>query len=145
MKSLTEADFEQFKKSNRSVELIQRQYEFLVHGTSLQKEIKAATLGDGIQKLNPETETAALENFQKQKERISWMKFVPASGAASRMFAPFFAFQQAKETPNFDFEGYCNSEEGSSIKTLFNELKKTSIFFLGLCQNCSRQLHFNRH
>ena len=54
MKSLTEADFEQFKKSNRSVELIQRQYEFLVHWTSLQKEIKAATLCDGIQKLNPE-------------------------------------------------------------------------------------------
>mgnify|MGYP000358873046 CR=1 FL=1 len=51
MKSLTEADFEQFKNSNRSVELIQRQYEFLVHGTALQKEIKAATLGDGIQKL----------------------------------------------------------------------------------------------
>ena len=40
MKSLTEADFEQFKKSNRSVELIQRQYEFLVHGTSLQKKSK---------------------------------------------------------------------------------------------------------
>ena len=48
MKSLTESDFEQFKRSNRSVELIQRQYEFLVHGTALQKEIKAATLGDGI-------------------------------------------------------------------------------------------------
>ena len=97
MKSLTEADFEQFKNSNRSVELIQRQYEFLVHGTALQKEIKAAILGDGIQKLNRQTEATALENFTKHKDSLSWMKFVPASGAASRMFAPFFAFLEAKE------------------------------------------------
>lgn len=128
MKSLTEVDFEQFKMSNRSVELIQRQYEFLVHGTSLQKEIKAATLGNGIQKLNPEAETAAIENFHKQKGRISLMKFVPASGAASRMFAPFFTFQRAKETSNFDFQEYFNSEEGSSIKSLFNELKRLPFF-----------------
>ena len=101
MKSLTEADFEQFKNSNRSVELIQRQYEFLVHGTAFQKEIKAATLGDGIQKLNPQTEAAALDKFNKHKDSISWMKFVPASGAASRMFAPFFAFLEAKEETEF--------------------------------------------
>ena len=79
MKSLTEADFEQFKNNNRSVELIQRQYEFLVHGTALQKEIKAATLGDGIQKLNPQTEATALENFNKHKDSIScgikWKSF----------------------------------------------------------------------
>ena len=128
MKSLTQEDSEQLKKSNRSVELIQRQYEFLVHGTSLQKEIKAATLGNGIQKLNPEAETAAIENFHKQKGRISLMKFVPASGAASRMFAPFFTFQRAKETSNFDFQEYFNSEEGSSIKSLFDELKRLPFF-----------------
>lgn len=128
MKSLTEADFEQFKMSNRSVELIQRQYEFLVHGTSLQKEIKAATLRDGIQKLNRETEATALENFNKYKNNISWMKFVPASGAASRMFAPFFSFLEAKEMPNFNFEDYCNSKKGSSIKSIFNELKKLPFY-----------------
>ena len=128
MKSLTEADFEQFKNSNRSVELIQRQYEFLVHGKALQKEIKAATLGNGIQKLNLQTEATALKNFNKHKDSKNWMKFVPASGAASRMFAPFFAFLEAKEGPNFNFEDFCNTMERSSIKSLFNELKRLPFY-----------------
>ena len=128
MKSLNEEDSEQLKKSSRSIELIQRQYESLVHGTALQKEIKAATLGYGIQKLNLQTESTALENFNKHKDSTSWMKFVPASGAASRMFAPFFSFLEAKETPNFNFEDYCNSKKGSSIKSIFNELKRLPFY-----------------
>ena len=46
MKTLSETDFEQLQNSNRSVELIQRQYEFLIHGTSTQRNIEAATLGN---------------------------------------------------------------------------------------------------
>ena len=42
MKSLTKEDVQQLNNSNRSIELIQRQYEFLVHGSSIQKEIRVA-------------------------------------------------------------------------------------------------------
>ena len=42
MKSLTKDDIQQLNNSNRSIELIQRQYEFLVHGASIQKEIRVA-------------------------------------------------------------------------------------------------------
>ena len=38
MKSLTLEDSEQLKKSSRSIELIKRQYKFLVHGAKIQKE-----------------------------------------------------------------------------------------------------------
>ena len=44
------------------------------------------------------------------------------------MFAPFFSFLEAKETPNFNFEDFCNSREGSSIKSLFKELKSLPFF-----------------
>ena len=56
MNTLTEADIEQLQKSNRSIELIQRQYEFLIRGTEIEREIEAATLGNGIQKLSLEEE-----------------------------------------------------------------------------------------
>ena len=100
MKSFTEADFEQFKKSNRSVELIQRQYEFLVHGTSLQKEIKAATLGDGIQKLNPETETAALENAEaKGEDKLD--EVCSSFWSSQQNVCPFFCFSAGKGNTKF--------------------------------------------
>ena len=119
MKPLTESDFEQLENSNRSIELIQRQYEFLVHGTAIRKEISAATLGNGIQRLTSSQITEAINNFIREKEHHTWMKFVPASGAASRMFAPFFTFQEAQSVAGFDFNSYCKSEEGHSIIKLF--------------------------
>jgi len=128
MKSLTEADIEQLLNSNQSIELIERQYEFLVHGTKIHKEIEAATLRNGIQKLSSEQITAALNCFSKEYENHSWLKFVPASGAASRMFAPFFTFYEAMLTPDFDFEAYSNSEEGFLIIKLFKELKKLPFY-----------------
>ena len=63
MNTLTEADIEQLQKSNRSIELIQRQYEFLIRGTVIEREIEAATLGNGIQKLSLEDEKTALDLF----------------------------------------------------------------------------------
>lgn len=128
MKPLTESDFEQLENSNRSIELIQRQYEFLVHGTAIRKEISAATLGNGIQRLTSSQITEAINNFIREKEHHTWMKFVPASGAASRMFAPFFTFQEAQSVAGFDFNSYCKSEEGHSIIKLFKELKKLPFY-----------------
>ena len=128
MKSLTEEDSEQLKKSSRSIELIQRQYKFLVHGAKIQNEIRVATLGNGIQKLSSEQIIAYLKYFSKEKENHSWMKFVPASGAASRMFAPFYSFYKASLSPDFNFKVYCNSEEGYVVKKLFKELKKLPFY-----------------
>ena len=128
MKSLTKEDVQQLNNSNRSIELIQRQYEFLVHGASIQKEIRVATLGNGIQKLSSEQITSSINCFSKEYDNHSWMKFVPASGAASRMFAPFHAFCEAKLVPDFDFETYCNSKEGTLVKKLFKELKKLPFY-----------------
>ena len=130
MKTLSETDFEQLQNSNRSVELIQRQYEFLIHGTSTQRNIEAATLGNGIQKLSSHTQREALDYFYNHREERSWMKFVPASGAASRMLAPFFAFQKARTSPDFDFESYCDSDEGIPIAKLFKQLKKLPFYAL---------------
>ena len=128
MKALTDADYEQLQNSNRSLELLQRHYEFLVHGSTLDKNISPATMGQGIQQLSPEAATAAFVYFNQYKETRSWMKFVPASGAASRMFAPFFNFQEAKIKPNFDFEAYLQSPEGTLLAGLFEEFKKLPFY-----------------
>ena len=128
MKSLTKEDVEQLNNSNRSIELIQRQYEFLVHGTSIKKEIRVATLGNGIQKLSTEQITSSINCFSKEYGNHSWMKFVPASGAASRMFAPFHTFYEAMLAPDFVFENYCNSKESFLIKKLFKGLKKLPFY-----------------
>jgi len=48
---------------------------------------RPCTLGDGIRRLEAAEQTACLEAYETAREAGRWLKFVPASGAASRMFA----------------------------------------------------------
>lgn len=48
---------------------------------------RPATLGDGIQRLSPPEQTEALGLFESRRLEGCFEKFVPASGAASRMFS----------------------------------------------------------
>ena len=48
---------------------------------------RPCTIGDGIRRLEPAEHTACLEAYETAREAGRWLKFVPASGAASRMFA----------------------------------------------------------
>ena len=68
----------------------------------------AATIGNGIVRLNEDaikTVTEAWNNYKAEKHKV--VKFVPASGAASRMFKNLFAFLDASyEMPTTDFEKF---------------------------------------
>ena len=148
MKALTEADYDQLQNSNRSIELLQRHYEFLVHGSPLNKEIRPATLDGGIRALSPEGAAQALAYFNQYKETRSWMKFVPASGAASRMFAPFYNYQLAKNQSGFDFNNYLNSPEGALLERLFNALKQLPFYetaYTQIIEDASIPLTTDRH
>ena len=66
----------------------------------------AAGIGHGIMALTDDEckqYEAAWENYKEQGKQI--VKFVPASGAASRMFKDLFAFLDADyDVPTTDFE-----------------------------------------
>ena len=68
----------------------------------------AATIGNGIVRLNEDaikTVTESWNNYKAEKHKV--VKFVPASGAASRMFKNLFAFLDASyEMPTTDFEKF---------------------------------------
>lgn len=125
---ISEKDYEQLQASGRSNELVQRQYEFLINGSSLLKEIRPARLGDGINKLSKNEEEEALQSFQTQADIKRWMKFVPASGAASRMFAPLHALQQAINQKNFDLNAYQKTPQGKEISKLIENVKRLPFF-----------------
>lgn len=75
---------------------------------------KAATVGDGILRLSDEQVRHYTQVFDAQKNNVELLKFVPASGAATRMFKALFSFLEANKTdksveqffaqlPNFAF------------------------------------------
>ena len=82
-------------------------------------EIKdAARAGQGITVLTPEQENAAIERWKKfLADGGDVCKFVPASGAASRMFKSLFAFVDGAEGV---------PAEGSDVAKLIDEIDKVA-------------------
>lgn len=83
---LTERDRHQITSRGMSLKEIERQIEIFQQGIPFVKLKKACHPGDGITQLNPSEITQLSRVFEVALSAGRVMKFVPASGAASRMF-----------------------------------------------------------
>lgn len=109
-----------------SEQQIAKQLEQIKNGFPFLRLEGAAAIGKGI--MSPDAEEVkkyeqVWDEYKKQGHRI--VKFVPASGAASRMFKDLFAFLDAPyDVPTTDFE-----------KHFFDNIKKFA-FRKSLCSKC---------
>ena len=92
MSMLSQGDLLQIAERNVTEEQVERQVAQLKRGTAYVKLIRPATIGDGILRMSPEQVEAMNRAFDEDKEYYQFTKFVPASGAASRMFKDLFTF-----------------------------------------------------
>jgi len=94
-------DLEQLKERNVTEEQVERQVAQLKRGTAYVNLIRPATIGDGILRMSPEQVEDMNRAFDEDKEYYQFTKFVPASGAASRMFKDLFSFIENGEDTKF--------------------------------------------
>ncbi|MBK3516303.1 DUF4301 family protein [Carboxylicivirga marina] len=92
---LTKDDIKSIEEKNISRELIDKQLGQFKNGFAYSSLNKAATINDGIIKNDPGTESEYIEKYKQAiKDGLDTIKFVPASGAATRMFKALFEFIQ---------------------------------------------------
>ena len=137
---LTEQDLKQIALRGITAEQIETQLNEFKTGFPFLRLEAAAAVGNGIVAPGEEERkqyVAAWEQYKADGRRI--VKFVPASGAASRMFKNMFAFVDADyDVPTTDFEkkyfadiekfafydaldAVCKKNEGKGIKELIAE------------------------
>lgn len=87
----SEKDILQIKEKGISIEKINTQIENFESGFPFLKISGAATVGDGIVNFSEEDVKLMAENYDKRKKK-DIVKFVPASGAATRMFKDLYEF-----------------------------------------------------
>lgn len=123
---LSEKDLKQIAQRGISQEQIETQLKEFETGFPFLRLEAAAAVGNGI--LSPTADerqsyVKAWEDYKAEGHRV--VKFVPASGAASRMFKNMFAFVDADyDVPTTDFE-----------KKYFNDIEKFA-FYEALNQVC---------
>lgn len=86
----TEKDLQQIAARGVTVEAVERQIENFRRGFPFLKVVRAASPADGIVMLDPAAADRAAARYDAA--RCSVVKFVPASGAATRMFKELFEF-----------------------------------------------------
>lgn len=130
---LTSADLEFVKKKGITPDMIESQLARFKAGFPFLKIKSVATIGNGIKRFT-DTEIAdcvkSWKEFQNTDSSIE--KFVPASGAASRMFKNMFAFVNSGRTmPETEFE-----------HDFFNNIAKFA-FYPDLNKSCIKLYQLN--
>lgn len=117
--TLTEQDLAQLSAKGITQEQVMAQLERFRTGFPYLKLHAAAAVPDDILTLTPESQEEYVQMWNDYKaEGHKVTKFVPASGAASRMFKDLFAFlESGRQTPESDFE-----------KTFFAGLRKFAFY-----------------
>ncbi|MBA6151631.1 DUF4301 family protein [Gelidibacter maritimus] len=118
----TDIDLQQIKGKGLTLEQVQAQLELFKSGVPFVNLSSAATIDNGIVKCSEETKTYYINFFENERDGVSLAKFVPASGAATRMFKTLFRF----------IEEYAPEDE--TINSFINKHNDTdlSLFFMGM-------------
>ncbi|MFH2140957.1 MAG: DUF4301 family protein [Bacteroidota bacterium] len=141
----TSADLEQIESKGIVLKTIENQIEYFKSGFPYLKLRKAATIGDGILKVDDEKASEYVKLYDELSKKLNILKFVPASGAASRMFKDLYAFLDLYNGKREGYNDFMNSNGLNTITKFFlnidkfafhNDLKK-------LFENDSTDLEFH--
>ncbi|MEO6347426.1 MAG: DUF4301 family protein [Aquaticitalea sp.] len=121
----TKQDIQQIEKKGLTVKKVENQIDLFKKGLPFINLKSAATIEHGINGIKKFTETEEqhyIQYFDAKRDAISILKFVPASGAATRMFQTLFNFLDTYDI------------EKETINSFINRNKETdlSLFFVGL-------------
>mgnify|MGYP003430250595 FL=1 len=102
MSALTNKDKQQLETLNISIDQVERQINQFKTGFPYSDLVAPATIGNGIIKFTDAEVQELIKQFEEDKEYYDILKFIPASGAASRMFKNIYSFVEeykGKEIP----------------------------------------------
>ncbi|WP_040247053.1 DUF4301 family protein [Psychroserpens mesophilus] len=118
----SEKDIQQIESKGLTLKKVERQIKLFESGIPFANLVAEATIDSGILRLSNNDIQEYMSYFESKKDNISILKFVPASGAATRMFKFLYSF----------LEDY--NLEKESINSYINRFKNNdlSLFFIGL-------------
>ena len=111
----TSYDFVAIYQKGISMATVSKQIYFLQNGVPVLHLDRPATLNDGIQSLTPEEAKYHADYFDEKKKSLQLKKFVPASGAASRMFKFLLEFIHDFDPEKESINAYINRKKEQDL------------------------------
>ncbi len=117
--TFTEKDIALLKKKGITQDQVKEQLTTFNYGVPYSDLRDPAMIEHGIYKYNAQEKEDLALLFERRKEKLSLLKFVPASGAATRMFKFLFTFLDEYDPEVETVNGYINRKEAQGLRLFF--------------------------
>ncbi len=124
----TEKDLEQIKEKGLNVEDVEKQIANFKQGFPFIKLVAAATPENGLYSFNDAEARELSEFFNENYEDYDILKFVPASGAASRMFKHLYEFMLKYSGSDDDIEEFESDKGFNSVFNFFDKIENFAFY-----------------
>ncbi|MGK7393880.1 MAG: DUF4301 family protein [Candidatus Cyclobacteriaceae bacterium M3_2C_046] len=125
---LTNTDLEQIKQHGVSQSTVNEQIERFKKGFPYINILKAATIGNGILKYAAPDTDQLVEHYESMKD-LKILKFVPASGAASRMFKSLFSFLEAYKKQQVTYQDLTSKAKHKDVYEFLKNIEHFAFFY----------------
>ncbi len=125
---LTKKDVKFLEDKSIDVHRIEKQIKQIQKGKQYIKAERAATVGDGILKFGNQEIDEFTEVFNKFAKDLQVVKFVPASGAATRMFKRLIALKEQFKGTSEEFLQIQENKDFYGLKNTFDNLDKFAFY-----------------
>lgn len=128
MATLDTKDRDLLKSKGITEGMLEKQLDLFKEGIPAVRLVKAATIGNGILAFSDEEKAKYATIYQNKKKGVKVLKFVPASGAATRMFKTLFAFKDNYDPKKESFKTYVERSDAKDMEVFFEGLSKFAFY-----------------
>ena len=130
MTNLNQNDLDQLQKKGISKEKVEQQIETFKAGIPFVDLVKAAVVSDGILRFSESEQEEYVQYFEQSRGNLDLLKFVPASGAASRMFKATFNFLDAFDPSQETLADYFKRTGDSAMESFISSIPQFPFYNL---------------
>jgi hypothetical protein len=125
---LTEKEIKEIQEKGIDPNTVNEQIDHFKRGFPYINLVDPATTSNGIQKYTNKRVADLAAYFDEHNHDYDVLKFVPASGAASRMFKALLQFRDTYQGTKVDIEKYLDDQSFNSPYYFFTNLKKFAFY-----------------
>lgn len=137
----SEKDILQINEKGINTKEVEEQIAIFKRGNLKVDITEAATIGKGISKVDEAEKKDLISIYNSEKKNYSVLKFVPASGAASRMFKALHNFADEFDPENQSLRDYLDETGDQDLQRFFNNIDKLP--FYDKAKKKTKALHSN--
>jgi hypothetical protein len=126
----TEKNRQQIKNHGLFEAEIERQLAIFRNGIPFANVVEPASAKNGIEVFSEKEQLHFANIFETEKDNLELLKFVPASGAATRMFKFLHQFLENFNPENDNIDAFLQKEENKYLKTFFGSIKNLAFYSL---------------